>query len=78
MATTVNILGDDFAQAAAQAGLRARLQALTAGEVIVYIDEMGRYVEELPDGRRFEVRLQPGTPRNSHIHILRELAVNGG
>ena len=78
MATTINIPGDDFAQAAARAGLRARIDALTAGKVVVYIDDLERYVEELPDGRRFEDRLQPETPRDSHICILRELPANNG
>ena len=78
MAATINILGDDFARAAAQAGLRARIDALTAGKVVVYIDDLDRYVEELPDGRRFEVQLHPETPRDSHIRILRELpAIDG-
>ena len=78
VATTINILGDDFARAAAQAGLRARTDALTAGKMVVYIDDLDRYVEELPDGRRFEVRLEPETPRDSHICILRELPAISG
>jgi len=78
MAATINILGDDFALAAAKAGLKARIDALTAGKVVVYIDDLDRYVEELPDGRRFEVRLQPETPRDSHICVLRELPANNG
>jgi hypothetical protein len=78
MMEPVNILGDDFAQAAAEAGLHARIEALTAGKVVVYIDDLDRYIEELPDGRRFEVRLQPETSRDSHIRVLRELPpVNG-
>jgi hypothetical protein len=78
MTEPVNIFGDDFAQAAAEAGLNARIEALAAGKVVVYIDDLNRYIEELPDGRRFEVRLQPETSRDSHIHVLRELSpVNG-
>jgi hypothetical protein len=73
VSTRIDILSDEFAQAAVQAGLRARTDALTAGKVVVYIDDLDRYVEELPDGRRFEVRLQPENPRDSHIHVLREL-----
>lgn len=73
MIKPVNILGDDFAQAAAEAGLHARIEALSAGKVVVYIDDLDRYVEELPDGRRFEVRLQPETSRDSHIRVLRAL-----
>jgi hypothetical protein len=75
---TINILDDDFAQAAAEAGLQARRDALTAGKAVVYIDDLDRYVQELPDGRRFEVRLRPEAPRDSHICILREVpAIDG-
>lgn len=78
MPATINILGDDFARAAAQAGLRARIDALAAGKAVVYINDRDQYVEELPDGRRFEIRLQPETPRGSHICVLRELPANNG
>ena len=67
------ILSDEFAEAAAAAGLRARQTALTAGHSVVFVDECGRYVEEFPDGRRVEVRFRPGTPRESHLHMVREL-----
>jgi hypothetical protein len=74
----INILDDEFVLAAVEAGLRARLQALAAGHAVVYMDNFDRYVEELPDGRRFEVRLQPGSPRDSHIRIVRELPTSLG
>jgi hypothetical protein len=71
--SSANILTEEFARAAAVAGLRARQNALAAGHPVVFVDDFGRYVEELPDGRRLEIRLQPGTPRESHLHVLGEL-----
>src|ERR1700688_1607357 len=44
-----DILTEEFAQAAAIAGLRARQNALTSGHPVVFVDDCGRYVEELPD-----------------------------
>jgi hypothetical protein len=80
MVAAINVPGDDFARALAKAGLKAglkaRIDALTAGTVVVYVGDLDRYVGELPDGQRFEVRLQPDTPRDSHICILRELPAN--
>jgi hypothetical protein len=67
------VLSEEFAQAAEAAGLRARRLALAAGHPVVFVDHLGRYVEELPDGRRFEIRLKPGTPRESHLQVIGEL-----
>ena len=69
-----SVLSEDFALAAATAGLRARQDALAAGHAVVFVDQLGRYVEELPDGRQFEIRLEPGVPRESHLLVLGELA----
>jgi hypothetical protein len=52
---SIDILSEEFAQHAAVAGLRARQRALAAGHSVVFIDESGGYIEELPDGRRREV-----------------------
>jgi hypothetical protein len=71
---TANILTEEFAQAAAAAGLRARRNALAAGHTVVFVDDFGRYVEELPDGTRLEIRLRPGEKRESHLQILGELS----
>jgi hypothetical protein len=46
---------------------------LAASHTVVYLDDLDRCAEELPDDRRFDVELQPGTPRDSHIRIIREL-----
>ena len=70
----VNILSEEFAQAAAAAGLRAREAALASGHPVVFVDEVGRIVQEFPDGRRFEVRLEADQPRESHVTVLRELS----
>jgi hypothetical protein len=69
-----DILSEQFAEAAANAGLRARRNALAAGHAVVYVDNLGRYVQELPDGRLFEIRLQAGAPKESHIVIVAELS----
>jgi hypothetical protein len=71
-----NILSDDFAQAAAAAGRMARLDALASGHSVVFVDHCGRYVEELPDGRRFEIRLDASRPRESHRIVVCEMASN--
>jgi hypothetical protein len=72
--SSVNILTEEFARAAAIAGLTARRNALAAGHPVVFVDDFGRYVEELPDGKLLEIRLHPGTPRESHLQVLGELS----
>jgi hypothetical protein len=72
----LSILTDQFAQTAARAGRLARQDALAAGLSVVFIDACGRYIEEFPDGRRFEIRLDPTRPRESHRIVLRELVSN--
>jgi hypothetical protein len=44
----VSIFSDEFTHAAAMAGLRARQNALSTGHSVVFLDEFGRCVEELP------------------------------
>ncbi len=68
-----SVLTDDFAEAAAEAGRRARNEALAAGHSVVFVDAFDRYVLERPDGRLFEVRLDPTQPRETHCTIVREL-----
>ena len=74
----LSILSEEFEQAAATAGLHARKNALAAGHAVVFVDHLGRYVEELPDGRRFEVRLDASLPRSSHLCVLGELTASAG
>ena len=71
---STHILTEEFAQAAVTAGLRARQNALAAGHAVVFVDDCGRYVEELPDGTRLEVRFRPGKPREFHIEVLGQIA----
>jgi hypothetical protein len=71
---SAHILTKEFAQAAADAGLRARQNALNSGHPVVFVDESGRYIEELPDGTRLEVRLQPGIAREAHLQIVGEIS----
>lgn len=67
---------DEFFVAVAKACSNARAAALGAGHAVVYRDEAGRYVEERPEGKRFEIRFDSTRPRESHIVILRELSPN--
>jgi len=71
--TSADILSEEFAEAAAKAGLHARQNALATGHPVVFVDHFGRYVQEFPDGRRMEIRLLPGVPRESHLQIVGEL-----
>jgi hypothetical protein len=66
-------LTNEFAQAAAQAGLHVRQAALQAGHPVVFVDAAGRYIEEWPNGKRFEIRFDPSQPREVHRIVLREL-----
>jgi hypothetical protein len=68
-----SILTEDFAQAAAAAGLKARQDALNAGYPVVFLDKLGRYIQEMPDGTCLEVYLDPNSPRESHVQILGEV-----
>jgi|GEM_PF-3167169 len=47
--------------------------ALKGGHTVVFMDEAGRCVEEWPNGERFEIRLDPSQPRESHRVVLRKL-----
>jgi hypothetical protein len=68
-----SILSDYFADAAARAGLRAREAALAEGHAVVFVDESGRYIQELPDGTKLEIEFKPGLPREAHLEVVREL-----
>jgi hypothetical protein len=72
--SSAGILTEEFAQAAASAGLRARRNALASGHPVVFVDDFGRYVEEMPDGTKVEIHLEPGSPREVHLRILNELS----
>lgn len=69
----IDILSDRFMRRAVEAIRRARQDDLESGQAIGSVDERGRYIEERPDGRRFEVRLDLSKPRESHRITLREI-----
>jgi hypothetical protein len=52
----------------------AQAASLAAGVPIIYKDAEGRYVEEYPGGRIFEICLHPGESGDRHVEIVRELA----
>lgn len=58
-----NILTEEFMQLVADACSKARAAALDAGHPVVLRDADGSYVAEYPDGRRFQVRFDPNSPR---------------
>lgn len=68
-----SVLDDEFFAVVARACSNARGAALRAGHAVVYRDAAGRYVEERPGGRRFEIRFDRARPRESHIVIVEEL-----
>ena len=71
-----SILTDDLLFTVAKACSKARADALDAGHAVVYIDAAGRYVEERPDGKRFEIRLDRTRPRESHVVVVGEISSN--
>lgn len=73
-----SVLDDEFFVVIAKACSNARATALGAGHSVVYRDTAGRYVEERPEGKRFEIRFEKARPRESHIVVLRELTPNAG
>ena len=70
----IDITSDEFAEEMAMAGRQAREQALANGHAVVFVDEQGRYVQEFPDGRLFEIRFDPSQPVESHVVVIRELS----
>jgi hypothetical protein len=68
-----SVLSDEFLRNAQAAARKAREAALRAGQSVVFIDEAGRYVEERPDGRLFEIRIDPSRPPESRRVVVREL-----
>jgi hypothetical protein len=68
-----SILTYEFDKAAAKASWNARQEALATGHAVVFAGEDGRYLKELPDGRLFEVRLDPTKTGEAHCVVLREV-----
>lgn len=70
------IFSDEFIEAVTQACRQARQDALATGHPVVFVDEEGRYVQEHPDGRKYEIRFDPTQPRESHLIVVREIVAN--
>ena len=70
----IDITSDEFMEEVEAACIGAREEALREGHPVVFKDEQGRYVQEYPDGRLFEIRFDSTQPRDSHIVIVRELS----
>ena len=62
-----------FDEMLAEVGRRARSEAFAAGLPVTYLHACGCYVQELPDGRLFEIRFHPGAPRDQHVERIREI-----
>jgi hypothetical protein len=69
-----SVFADEFAADAVAALRAAREGALEEGHPVVFRDADGRLVEEHPDGRRFEIRLDPSRPAESRRIVIRELS----
>ena len=71
----LDILSPEFTREAEAAWDRARNQALVRGVSVFYRnDASGIEIMEQPDGRLFEIRFIPGSPRGQNFEIIRELA----
>jgi hypothetical protein len=65
---------DELTAAVVSGCVSARLQTLKAGIPMFYRDaKEDIYIMEQPDGRKFEVRLIPGAPRERNYEVLLEL-----
>ncbi len=67
---------DAFDQAVYRAVDGAIAETLAAGVPVFYMDG-GIDIMELPDHRKFEIRLIPGAPRGKNYEVLRELVFAG-
>jgi hypothetical protein len=69
-----DILSPEVMQAVIEGGIQARKESLALGLPVFYRDaETDCDMMELPDGRRFQIRLVPGVPRGHEYEIIREV-----
>jgi hypothetical protein len=67
------MLDEQLTSAVVAATGQARVEALASGVPVFYRDADGLDIMEEPDGRKFEIRLIPGAPRERIFEIVREL-----
>jgi hypothetical protein len=73
----VDILSPEFAEAVAEATRKARAESLALGLPVFYRDaKTDCDMMELPDGRRFQIRLIPGAPRGRNYEVVCEVAAD--
>jgi hypothetical protein len=71
----LDIFTNEFTREAEAAWDSARDEALAQGVPVFYRDHgSGLDIMEQPDGRRFEIRLIAGAPREHNYEIVRELS----
>jgi hypothetical protein len=74
---SLDILSKEFAQAVIDAGIAARKESLALGLPVFYCDaQTDCDMMELPDGRRFQIRLIRGAPRGLNYEIIREVTAD--
>jgi hypothetical protein len=74
---SLDILSKEFAEAMTEATRQARAESLALGLPVFYRDaKTACDMMELPDGRRFQIRLIPGAPRGRNYEIIREIAAD--
>jgi hypothetical protein len=65
---------DELTAAVVSGCVSARLETVEAGILVFYRDaKTNIYIMEQPDGRRFEIRLIRGAPRERNYEVLWEL-----
>ena len=71
-----SLFDPEFMQAVVNAGIQARERALAEGHPVVFRDDRGRYVQEFPDGRLFEIRFERTADGDSRVQIVREITAD--
>jgi hypothetical protein len=73
----LDILSKEFAEGVADVTRNARNESLALGLSVFYREaETDRDMMELPDGRRFQIRLIPGASRGTNYEIIREISAD--
>ena len=67
----------EMIQTVIQAGIDARNESLAMGLPVFYRDTKTDFdMMELPDGRKFQIRLIPGKPRGQNYEVIREITAD--